>query len=140
VKFDARTVSERHRNLKARALERGWWVPNGLNDEWRLNKGWEQYYERKLRESHPAVSRYDESLVAEARSRGIKTPLASALNDEWRLDLKLKIAEDAIDNRMFKRTARGKTPRAWNKEHPRKQEPAVVARRVRRQSKAKTRY
>jgi hypothetical protein len=137
-RFDARRVPELHRNLKTRALERGWLVPSGLNDEWRLNKHWQQYYDGKLKGAYPPVERSDECLIAEARSRGISTPLATALNDKWRLYLKLKIAEDVILNRMTRRTARGKTPGSWNKAQPRTQDEEVVKRRTKRQSKATT--
>jgi hypothetical protein len=138
VKTDGRRISKHHRKLKTLALGRGWWVPSGLNKKWELNKEWEQYYERKLSENHPPVSRYDKCLIAEARSRGIKTPLASALNGEWRLHLKVEIAENAILERQSKRES-GRPLGAWNKIQASPKDPTVVVRRLRRQSKAKTR-
>jgi hypothetical protein len=135
--FDRRQVPDDHKALKAEALERGWWVPKGLNDEWLLNKGWEDYYERKRLEDEAKPPQtpqslteliqtdVDRRLIAAAQDWGIKAPLVDQLTDEWRLHiiniLRARVAAVAIrdlEDRIFKPQPpkrRGKPEGAWNK-------------------------
>jgi hypothetical protein len=110
-RFDRRRVTDRQRFLKAEALRRGWWVPRGVNDAWRMTPAWEQYYERKLREPEPphSVTDVDRRLIAEARIRGIEPiPLAHQLTDELReyllIELLVRVCGAAIrdlESRIF---------------------------------------
>jgi hypothetical protein len=137
--FDARQASDEHRRLKALAQGRGWWVPSGVNENWRLNAKWVQYYERKRSQDSPPVLKDDESLIAEARSRGIPTPLANSLNNRWRRYLMLQIAKHAIRQRERARQqiekGRGKPKHAWTKKKL-KQDDENVKRRNTRRAKA----
>ena len=133
--MDGRRISKAHLRLKALALGRGWWVPRGLNTEWLPNKAWKKYYVRKRRPDRPPVAREDECLIALARSRGIKTPLASALNDAWRVDLALRIVDDMIRERLETREPH-RPASAWNKRYA-SSDPKAPARRRRRQARAK---
>ena len=152
--FDRRRVKDRDVALKAEALGRGWWVPKGLNEEWLLNKGWKDYYEKKRSGARAPQSvteliqmDVDQRLIALARNWGIETPLASQLTDEWRLDLRNKLqarvaeaAKRMVDDAIFTPRPpqrRGKTPGAWNKNPPKSQDKATVKRRERRQAKTK---
>jgi hypothetical protein len=150
--FDRRWVTDRQKTLKAEALERGWWAPKGLNDEWPMNS-WEQHYERKLRAAKPPQSvtellnDVDRRLIALAQTWEIKTPSLSQLTDEWRIlllnELKARVAnvatrlvEDAIFNPPPPLKQKGKPPGAWTEESKLSQDEAVVKRRDRRRSKA----
>jgi hypothetical protein len=165
-RFDRRQVPDDHKALKAEALERGWWVPRGLNDEWPINKGWSDYYKRKRREAKPPQTPQsltellqmdeDRRLIAEASFWGIKAPLADQLTDEWRLhimnELRARVAavairalEDWILNPQPPKR-KGKPKGAWNKKLLKREEllgveatgtKAVVNRRNRRRAKTK---
>ena len=128
MKTDGRRVSQDQKKLKRLALERGWWIPS----EWPLNKGWEQYYARNLREGHPDLPRDDACLIAEARSRGIKAP--SALNDPWRDHLYREIGKDVVLKRIQTRPTAGRPARSWNRVQADPKDLKVLARRKRRQA------
>jgi hypothetical protein len=147
---DRRRVTDRQRFLKAEALKRGWWVPRGVNDEYRMHPAWEQYYEQRLREPEPPdnLTDVDRHLLAKARIMGIQpVPLAHQLTDEWRdslwIECRISVAVAAIrefDAQLFNPPPppkqRGKTKGAWNKQSPKTQDPAVVKRRTDRRAKA----